>query len=74
MIQTQKDDLFQIQVRVFRTFQLKWDLDFAECSELFNKYDIYNYIETCYEIFHTQGDDASVADIEKYLQNNGYKI
>ena len=42
-------------------------------DDIFKKYDIYGYIETCYEIFHTQGDEASFKDIEKYLENLGCK-
>ena len=68
------DDLFLIQIRLFRLFQSKWNLDEQKCSELFNKYKIYDYIETCYEFFHVQGDDANLADIEQYLENNGVKF
>ncbi len=68
------DDLFLIQIRLFRLFQSKWNLDEQKCSELFNKYKIYDYIETCYEFFHVQGDDANLADIEQYLKNNGVKL
>lgn len=73
MTDEQKEDLYQIQVRLFRLFQLKWNLNGSECSAIFKKYDIYGYIETCYEIFHTQGDETSLCDIEEYLKNQGYK-
>ena len=69
MNEMQKEDLYQIQVRLFRLAQLKWNISASKCSELFNKYDIYGYIETCYEFFHEQGDEASLSDIEKYLEN-----
>ena len=70
----QADDLFLIQIRLFRLAQNKWNLDEEKCSELFNKHKIYDYIETCYEFFHVQGDDANLNDIENYLKNNGAKI
>lgn len=69
MNEIQKDDLYQIQVRLFRLAQLKWNISASKCSEIFNKYDIYGYIETCYEIYHVQGDETNLADIEKYLEN-----
>ena len=56
--QTLADDLFLIQIRLFRLAQSKWDLDEKSCSDIFNKYKIYDYIETCYEFFHVQGDEA----------------
>ena len=70
----QADDLFLIQIRLFRLAQDKWDLDEEECSKIFNKYNIYGYIETCYEFFHVQGDEANLSDIENYLKNNGVTI
>ncbi len=73
MNEIQKEDLYQIQVRLFRLAQLKWDISASKCSEIFNRYDIYGYIETCYEIYHVQGDEASLADIEKYLENSRCK-
>lgn len=73
MNDAQKEDLYQIQVRLFRFAQLKWDISAIKCSEIFNKYNIYSYIETCYEIYHVQGDEASLADIERYVKNQRCK-
>ena len=71
---TQKDDLFLIQVRLFRQAQSKWNLDAQKCSDLFNKYKVYDYIKTCCGFFHVQGDDANLEDIGKYLKHEGAKI
>ncbi len=68
------DDLFLIQIRLFRLAQDRWNIDEEKCSDIFNKYKIYDYIETCYDFFHIQGDEANLADIELYLKNNGVKI
>ena len=68
------DDLFLIQIRLFRLSQQKWNLSEQECSELFKKYKIYDYIQTCYDFFHVQGDEANIQDIQKYLLNNGAKL
>ncbi len=69
-----KDDLFLIQVRLLRLAQLKWGISSEECVKIFDKYDIYDYISTCYEEFHTQGDETSLRDIENYLNTKGYSI
>jgi len=45
-----------------------------KCSEIFNKYKIYDYIETCYEFFHIQGDEENFNDINNYLKNNGVEL
>ena len=71
--QNKSDDLFLIQIRLFRLAQDKWNIDGEKCSEIFNKYKVYDYIETCYDFFHVQGDDTNLLDIESYLKNNGAK-
>lgn len=68
----QQDDIFLLQVRLFRLIQIKLNLDLKKCSEIFNNYKIYEYIETCYEFFHIQGDEANLNDILLYLKNKGF--
>ena len=70
----QQEDIFLLQVRLYRLAQLKWNVDSRRCSEIFNKYKIYDYIETCYEFFHVQGDEANFDDIMKYLNNIGAEL
>lgn len=70
----QQDDLFLLQVRLFRLAQTKWNVDSKKCSEIFNNYKIYDYIETCYEFFHIQGDEENFNDINNYLKNNGVEL
>ena len=70
----QQDDLFLLQVRLFRLAQTKWNVDSKKCSEIFKKYKIYDYIETCYEFFHIQGDEENLNDINNYLKNNGVEL
>jgi len=69
-----KDDIFMLQVRLFRLAQLKWDKSAEECEQLFKKYDLNEYIETCYEEYHVQGDEANLADLEHYLKVKGLSI
>ena len=68
------DDIFMLQVRLFRLAQLKWKKDVFECERIFEKYQINDYIKTCYEEFHVQGDDANIRDIEEYLHRKGATI
>ena len=74
MCRKASQDLFLLQVRLFRLAQIKWNLTAKECSNLFNKYDINEYIKTCYDFFHIQGDDANLEDIRKYLNNKGVTV
>ena len=69
-----RDDIFMLQVRLFRLAQLKWNKSAEECEQLFKKYDLNEYIETCYEEYHVQGDEANLADLEHYLKVKGLSI
>ncbi|MBQ8138278.1 MAG: DUF3791 domain-containing protein [Lachnospiraceae bacterium] len=69
MYENKKNDIFMLQVRLFRLAQLKWGVSAEECDIIFEKYDVNSYIETCYEEYHVQGDDANLLDIESYIEN-----
>lgn len=69
-----RDDIFMLQVRLFRLAQLKWDKSAEECEQIFKKYGLNEYIETCYEEYHVQGDEANLADLEQYLKVKGLSI
>lgn len=42
--------------------------------ELFSKYGVINYLETGYDVLHTQGMNWLMEDIDKYLENHGYMV
>ena len=65
--QKRKDDIFMLQIRLFRLAQQDWNVTASECDEIFSKYEINDYISTCYEEFHVQGDEANLADIKRYV-------
>lgn len=69
-----EDNLFFMQVRLFRLAQIRWKKEVADCEDIFDKYEVNDYIETCYEEYHAQGDEANLDDIEKYLYNKGVNI
>lgn len=66
------EDLFAIQTRLFRMFQLRNGYSTKEAGSIFLQYDVFGYIEACYEEFHVQGDEANFADIERYLLGKGW--
>ena len=69
-----RDDIFMLQVRLFRLAQLKWNKSAEECEQIFKKNGLNEYIETCYEEYHVQGDEANLADLEHYLKVKGLSI
>ena len=63
-----------MQVRLFRLAEKKWKKSTLECAEIFDKYDVDDYISGCYEIFHVQGDEANSDDIDEYLRRKGCAV
>jgi len=73
MKQYVNDDLFNIKIRLFRLFQIKEKLSAKETEHIFLKYGLFDYIETCYEEYHVQGDDTNLNDVYKYLAARGWQ-
>ena len=71
MNKQEKQELFMLQVRLFRQAQIAWNLSARECSQLFTRYDVYGYIAACYGFYHVQGDEANLADIKDFLAHKG---
>ena len=67
-------EILRMQVRLFRRACNRWHMTNIECAEVFDKYDIDKYIRELYEIFHVQGDEANMVDIEEYLKNKGARV
>lgn len=41
---------------------------------IFKKYDLFNYLQECYDVLHTQGQEYIINDIDIYLKNRGFSI
>ena len=44
-------------------------LNGKEVTELFEKYDVFNYITTFFEALHTTGDQYIIEDIDGYIED-----
>lgn len=58
---------------LFKTFCIeqykdKHHLSGSSTVELFNKYKVLDYLESCYDTLHTTGAQYMVEDIDLYLQ------
>ncbi len=69
-----RDDLFMMQVRLFRMAQIRWDKSANECEKIFLEYAVNEYIKMCYEEFHVQSDEANMDEIDLYLHRKGFGI
>lgn len=45
----------------------------SDVYDLFCKYGVIDYLESGYDLLHTQGKDWLMNDINMYLENRGYR-
>lgn len=63
-----------MQVRILRQACEKWNQPMEKTASLFAEYHILQYLEECFGIFHVQGDEAVLEDVEAYLKNKGEQL
>lgn len=56
-----------MQMRLIRMAVDKWQKSTAECAKIFACFNLYAYIESLYEVFHLQGDEANFAELEEFM-------
>ena len=60
-----------MQTRLIRLASEEWHLSIEQIIDLFKKEDVLEYIEKGYGIFHCEGDEAVLEDIEEFLDGKG---
>lgn len=70
----EKEQLLYMQTRIIRKASLLWKKSLKETSEIFEKYNLLEYIKNGFELFHTEGDDSVLDSISKYMKNQGGEI
>ena len=64
-------EILFMEMRLLRQFCERFQFDRLKTNHLFNQYKIWDYIERCYDYFHTCGDDYILDDIIEVLQAKG---
>ena len=68
------DETLFMETRLLRQFAERFHIDHLKTNALFNQYKIWDYIERCYDYFHTCGDDYIIDDITEVLRAKGASI
>lgn len=66
---SERQQIIYMQTRILRLASEKWCKPIELVSGLFTKYGILRYIEECFDMFHVEGDEAILEDVEAYLKN-----
>lgn len=70
---SEREEITFMQTRLIRLASEEWHLSIEHIIDLFRKADVFGYVETCYGIFHCEGDEAVLEDIEEFLERKGVK-
>lgn len=65
------DEVLFMQMRLFRMYRERAGLSARACNALFERRGIWDFIASCYDYLHLEGDDAVLADIEAKLAYEG---
>lgn len=68
---SERQQIIYMQTRIIRLASEEWSKSIEEISRLFAKYNVLQYIEDCFDIFHVEGDETILEDVEAYLRNRG---
>ena len=67
-------DIEDMQCWVFRMAQTRWKMPAKKCAKQFKEYDIWEFIEECYDILHLNSYNCVLNDIEVLLKNKGVTV
>ena len=65
------NEVLFMQMRIFGMLCKAHGLSSKEGNRIFDQYDIWNYIDECYELFHVSGDEYVANEVNKVLKLKG---
>lgn len=71
---SEREQITFMQTRIVRLASEEWSMPIEQVLELFKKTDVLSYIETGFGIFHCEGDEAVLEDIQTFLNKKGILI
>ncbi len=58
----------EFKVFCFEAYRIEKKLTGKQTIELFKKYGVLDYLETCYDVLHTTGRDYIIQDIDIFIE------
>ncbi len=68
------DEILFMETRVFSDFCRRKNMSGKDANKIFNLFDIWNYIETCYDSLHLNGDDSILDDVDRIISKRGASV
>lgn len=68
---SERAEIIFMQARLLRLASEEWHVSVQRVNVLFDQYNIFKFIEDCYDVFHMEGDFAVFEEIKAVLKNKG---
>ena len=69
-----ESEILSMQIRLFRQFMERHQVDKDKASQIFKEYDLFGFISECYGALHLSSDNCALNDIDTLLKNSGVSI
>lgn len=66
--------VLNLQNTLISILQRSWNVKPDELNNIFEKYDIPNFIDVCYERFNSMGIPGIIEELEEYIEIQGGDI
>lgn len=67
----EREQIVYMQVRIVRMYAASHALTLAQAARTFDEAGAFRYISDCWGLFHIEGDDAILQDVESFMQTKG---
>ena len=65
------DEVLYMEIRIFSAFIERFRMKASDVYYLFEKNGIWEYIESGYDVFHMNGDECVLNDVQQILIKSG---
>lgn len=73
-MKNREDAVLNMQLTLIPVLANSWKVSLDELKNIFEKYDILSYIDTCYEVYNSTGNLGIIEDLEEYIEIQGGTI
>lgn len=71
---TRDQNVINMQLVLIPIIAKSLDISYEKLAYLFDKYDVYSYIDLCYEKYNSSGNQGIIDDIKEYIKLQGGSI
>ena len=68
---SEKEEILFMQTRLIRLAAEEWKLSMDKVLSVFKQAKVLDYIEKAYGIFHCEGVEAVLPDVDEYIDSKG---